>query len=34
MHSRFLYTYIYIDVYLEENYYTILNNDLDCIDNS
>lgn len=34
LHALKVPIYIYIDVYLEENYYTILNNDLDCIDNS
>lgn len=28
-----VFIYIYIDVYFEENYYIILNNDFDCIDN-
>lgn len=34
LHALKVPIYIYIDVYFEENYYTILNNDLDCIDNS
>lgn len=34
LHALKVPIYIYTDVYLEENYYTILNNDLDCIDNS